>query len=75
MRLVPIVDASGVHALKTLADRCHRRGIVLIVSGLQAQPKRVIADMHLDERDGQLHFVADYPSALKLAASIVETSS
>jgi len=71
MRLVPIVDASGVHALKTLADRCHRRGIVLIVSGLQAQPKRVIADMHLDERDGQLHFVTDYPSALKLAASIV----
>lgn len=75
MRLVPIVGASGVHALKTLADRCHRRGIVLILSGLQPQPKRVIADMHLDERDGQLHFVADYPSALKLAASIVEAHS
>jgi SulP family sulfate permease len=72
MRLVPIVDASGVHALRTLADRCHRRGIVLIVSGLQPQPKRVIADMRLDERDGQLHFVADYPGALKLAASIVD---
>lgn len=71
MRLVPIVDASGVHALKTLADRCQRRGIVLIVSGLQAQPRRVIADMHLDERDGQLHFVPDYPRALRLAASIV----
>ncbi len=74
MRLVPIVDASGVHALKTLADRCHRRGIVLIVSGLQPQPKRVIADMHLDERDGQLHFAPDYPGALRLAASIVDQS-
>lgn len=74
MRLVPIVDASGVHALKTLADRCHRRGIVLIVSGLQPQPKRVIADMHLDARDG-LYFVPDYPGALRLAASIVDKSA
>lgn len=72
MRLVPIVDASGVHALKTLADRCRRRGIVLIVSGLQPQPRRVIANMHLDQRDGELHFVPDYPHALRLAASIVD---
>lgn len=71
MRLVPIVDASGVHALKTLAERCRRRGIVLIVSGLQPQPRRVIADMHMDEREG-LHFAPDYPRALQLAASIVD---
>lgn len=72
MRLVPIVDASGVHALKTLADRCQRRGIVLIVSGLQAQPRRVIADMHLDERDGQLHFVGNYEQAIRLAQSVID---
>ncbi len=72
MRLVPIIDASGVHALKTLAERCHRRGIVLIISGLQAQPKRVIAGMHLDEREGELQFARDYPHALRLAESIVE---
>ncbi len=72
MRLVPIIDASGVHALKTLAERCHRRGIVLIISGLQAQPKRVIAGMHLDEREGELQFARDYPHALQLAESIVE---
>lgn len=73
MRLVPIIDASGVHALKTLAERCHRRGIVLIISGLQAQPKRVVAGMHLDEREGELHFARDYPHALQLAESIVAT--
>ena len=28
MRLVPYIDASGVHALKNLAERCARRGIV-----------------------------------------------
>lgn len=72
MRLVPIIDASGVHALRTLADRCRRRGIVLIVSGLQAQPNRVVANMHLGERAGELHFVSNYQRALQLAASIVD---
>ena len=70
MRLVPIIDASGVHALKSLADRCRRKGIVLIVSGLQAQPQRVIADMHVDERPGELHFVADYEHAIALAETV-----
>jgi len=71
MRLVPIIDASGVHALKSLADRCRRKGIVLIVSGLQAQPQRVIVDMHVDERPGELYFVADYEHAIALADTMV----
>ncbi len=70
MRLVPYVDASGVHALKNLAERCARRGIVLVVSGLQPQPNRVLADMALGERPGQLHFASDYERALKLAAAL-----
>ncbi len=71
MRLVPFIDASGVHALATLADRCRRKGIVLVVSGLQAQPQRVIADMHLGDREGELHFVPDYQHAIALAESIL----
>ncbi|NZA25220.1 STAS domain-containing protein [Luteimonas sp. SJ-92] len=69
MRLVPIIDASGVHALRALADRCRRRGIVLIVSGLQAQPNRILADMALG-RDGQVRFASDFERALLLAESI-----
>lgn len=75
MRLVPIVDSSGVHALKTLLERCRRRGIVLIVSGLQPQPRRVIAKMHLHPREGELHFVADFESALQLSAELAEDAS
>lgn len=70
MRLVPFIDASGVHALKTLTDRCQRRGIVLVLSGVQPQPKQVIANMHLDERAGELHFVGDYEAAIGLARTI-----
>jgi SulP family sulfate permease len=31
MRLVPMIDASGVHALQALFEHCHRRGIVQVV--------------------------------------------
>jgi len=74
MRLVPMIDASGVHALKALADRCHRRGIVLIVSGLQPQPKRVIEKMSLSSREGDLYFVADFEEALALAEPLAGKS-
>lgn len=74
LRRVPFVDASGVHALKTLADRCHRRGIVLVLEGLQPQPARVVSDMHLDQRDGQLHFVDGFDDAIALATGIVEAT-
>ncbi|HEY0662462.1 MAG TPA: SulP family inorganic anion transporter, partial [Lysobacter sp.] len=74
MRLVPIIDASGVHALRTLVERCHRRGIVLIVSGLQPQPSHVIEKMQLNPRDGELYFVSDFDGALRLAKSLIGES-
>lgn len=71
MRLVPIIDASGVHALKALLERCRRRGIVLIISGLQSQPNKVVEGMHLRPKHGELHFVPDFESALGLARRLV----
>ncbi|TCV94644.1 SulP family sulfate permease [Luteibacter rhizovicinus] len=70
MRLVPIIDASGVHALKTLLERCRRRGIVLIVSGLQPQPQRVIRAMALHPHEGELYFVDNYEAALALSQQL-----
>lgn len=70
MSLVPIVDSSGVHALTMLLERCRRRGIVLVVSGLQAQPRDVITTMLLQPKEGELYFAADFRSALMLSASL-----
>ncbi|PRH81809.1 SulP family inorganic anion transporter [Arenimonas caeni] len=70
MRLVPLVDASGVHSLATLAERCKRQGIVLVISGLQPQPLAVARRMGLSERPGELHFAPDFPAALRLAATL-----
>lgn len=73
MRLVPFIDASGVHAIKTLAERCQRKGIVLIISGLQDQPNRILASMQLQERPGELYFAHDFQAAVKIAGSLVES--
>ncbi|MDQ0008233.1 SulP family sulfate permease [Luteibacter jiangsuensis] len=70
MRLVPIIDASGVHALKTLLERCRRRGTVLVVSGLQPQPQRVIRAMALHPRENELYFVDNYEAALALSQEL-----
>jgi SulP family sulfate permease len=75
LRLVPIIDASGVHALKALLQRCRHRGIVVIASGLQAQPRRVLERMQLHPRPGELYFAEDYEQALALARELVGTSA
>jgi SulP family sulfate permease len=71
MRHVPVVDASGVHAFRALLQRCRKQGIVLVVSGLQAQPNRVFAQMDLRGREGELHFVPDFDAAIALATRLV----
>ncbi len=70
MRLVPVLDASGVHALKTLAERCRRRKILLIVSGLQAQPRRVATQMGFIARVGEMGFVENFEHAIALAQQV-----
>ncbi len=70
MRLVPIIDASGVHALSSLLERCRRKGIVLIISGLQPQPRRVLAQMRLHPAPDALHFVDRFDSAVALAREL-----
>ena len=67
MSRVPIIDASGVHALQKLAERCHRKGIALVVSGLQEQPNRVLARMQTHDRPAELHLAPDFEQALKFA--------
>ncbi len=72
MRLVPIIDASGVHALKVLLERCRRQGIVLIISGLQSQPLRVIRQMAVHPREGELYLADNYEEALAVSRQLVE---
>ena len=70
-RLVPMIDASGVHALQGLAQRCERRGIHLILSGLQPQPQQVLDGMKFRPVPGRISFAGDFSAALALARELV----
>ena len=70
MGQVPMIDASGVHALRELYLRCHARGTHLILSGLQAQPRRTLSTMSLHGDAGDLHVVPDFDAAIALAEAL-----
>jgi len=69
MRLVPLIDASGVTALKQMIERCRRRGTRVILSGLREQPRRILAQMGVAASGEDLRFARDFDEAVRLAAA------
>lgn len=47
MRRVNVIDASGANVLKTIKDTLERRGVKLLISGLQPQPTMLLEKMGL----------------------------
>ena len=72
MRLVPIMDASGEAGLDALLDRCQRRGIRAIFSGLQPQPRRTVIDMGMVRHPALLGMASDFPAALAMAQAYID---
>jgi SulP family sulfate permease len=70
MSLVPLVDASGVQALRSLARRSARAGSVLVLSGVRPAVRDVLDGMGLGPDTGAVRFAADYAAALALAADL-----
>jgi sulfate permease, SulP family len=64
---VPLIDASGAHALHDLLDRCQRLRIAVIFSGLQPQPREILATMDLLEHPGLAGVAQDFNAALAQA--------
>ncbi len=71
MRLVPMIDASGIDAIENLVERCRRHGTRLVLSGVQAQPREALARMGVrDDGDG-VRFAPDFPAALEIARAML----
>jgi SulP family sulfate permease len=74
LRLVPLIDASGVQALQDLLDRCARQQIGVILSGLQAQPREMAERMHLTRHPALLGCALDFDAALRMAGALLAAS-
>jgi SulP family sulfate permease len=67
MRFVPLIDASGVTALRQLVRRCAQNGTRVIFSGLQTQPRSILAQMQVHPDGKQLQFAEGFREAVQLA--------
>ena len=69
MRLVPLIDVSGVRALRQMIERCRRNGTRVILSGLRRQPSEILAQMGLQADGSTLQFAENFVEAVQLAAT------
>lgn len=68
LRLVPLIDASGVAALRQLLRRCSKHGTRVILSGLQSQPRAILAQMKFQPDGTWLQFAENFSQAIELAS-------
>jgi sulfate permease, SulP family len=71
LRLVPLMDASGVTALAQFLDRCARMRIRVVLSGLRAQPREVLTRMRVLGHPAIAAVAPDFPRALAHARTLV----
>jgi len=70
MRLVPMLDASGVTMIEEFVEQARLSGSKIILSGVQSQPQQMLSRVGvLDDRAG-IFFETDYSSALALAEQL-----
>lgn len=68
---VPLVDASGVHALTDLVDQARRDGMLVVLAALQPQPASVLARMGLIESPDSIRFADSIEAAIAMLSKPV----
>ncbi len=71
MRYVPLIDASGMHALKEFYQKCHRDQTVLLLSGVQKQAALDLKKFGLTRLIGADHMFPHLEAALAKAEKII----
>ena len=71
MRLVPMLDASGVSGVESFVIQARQSGASVIISGAQAQAKAMLARGGLDAQHPGLYFSDDYDSAIQRARALL----
>ncbi len=71
MRHVPIIDASGMHALREFYHRCQKTHIQLLLSDIYGRPQHALKKFGMYELIGDQNIFPDINAALKRAEQIV----
>ena len=74
MRAVPVLDASAAHSLRMLAERCHKHGIQIVISGANPSILSILQKMHIGRLIGADNFAPNMAAALQRAHHLQQTS-
>jgi len=72
MRLVPLLDASGVSGVNEFVAQAERAGAQIIFSGTQPQPREMLRRGHLHDARAGVHFVTNFDQAIAKAQALIE---
>jgi len=67
MRNVPVIDSTGLNALRQFSSQCNRQKITLILSGVQPAVLRAIQRAGLDEQIGPENITSHFKLAVERA--------
>jgi SulP family sulfate permease len=67
MRKVPIIDTTGIKALKEFKRKCDKKGVVFLISGIQDKIRQTFKNTSLESTIGQDHIFSNIDSALLFA--------
>jgi SulP family sulfate permease len=73
MRKVPVLDATGMHALSEFHAKCKKEGTTLLLSGVQGQPKKNIEEFGIEELIGSENIFPHIDVALIRARELVKS--
>jgi SulP family sulfate permease len=73
MRLVPMLDASGVTMIEEFIEQARLSGSKIILSGVQSQPRQMLTRVGVSDDQASMFFETDYGSALALAEQLTAT--
>lgn len=67
MRKVPFIDSTGVKNLRNICDMAHRRGVHVVLSGVNAEVMRTLSKFGVDAELGEGNIFDSIAPALKFA--------
>lgn len=70
MRSVTALDATAMHSLEQLYEKCKKKNITLILSHVNEQPMRTLKKAGFDKMVGEENFCAHIDDALKRAGDL-----
>jgi SulP family sulfate permease len=75
MRFVPAIDSTGMHALKDLVHRSRRDGTLVLIAGLQDQPRMALERSAVFDEIGEEHLFKSLDDALEAAREHLDIAS